>query len=549
MKSLISVLVFSLLLPVSSQASSSPVGYVDNIDSNGTVYGWAKDPDAPNTAIGVHVYTGSTFLGAVTASWFHDSVAGYHGFRFTLPENIRGQGPYPITVYGIDVVGGNPNAAIQNGNPYPTAIGLGNVSNNDNCREHDSGWPYQNGTMVGGRPNNNLAAYSAKAITSPNWQGQGLAWFQEGFGAIRINCAPRIGGAVSSIIWDNVEFIDSAAHGTALQYIEHDTLSGELYNPTEAGSNVEDSWAWYSTSLVNLRPLTAAQNPTDPITGSHLYRHGSSSSIQLLVTGSGVLNTKCRPAFWAPRSPYPQYGAYPKPANTIYTANLCRGNPRANPPTVPPNPPGYNANSAFYSDFGPKPFNTTPTTATHSVAAPDSLDNALYDGVDAITDFVMEKTIKLGVPGHAQLNNLMIFEGNLTIPADAPSPGDYQLALYPDHIRFHANAGSRTLIYNPATGAETNITTSPSGVTNSAVIAIGAGNRYAIGFYTRQPNTRMFWIQSSTQGANAYISFGCSTNQALTAGTIVPLTSYVLVGTLYDVETSLRELYGINPAP
>jgi hypothetical protein len=154
-------------------------------------------------------------------SGYHDSVAGSHGFRFTLPENIRAQGPYSIYVYGIDIVGGDPDVPIQNGNPYPTAVGYGNVSTNDNCRAHVSGWPYQKGKLAGGRPLNASTSYSAKAITSPAWQGAGILWFQAGYDSIRLTCAPRLAGAVSSLLWDNVEFIDSGAQGTALQYIEH----------------------------------------------------------------------------------------------------------------------------------------------------------------------------------------------------------------------------------------------------------------------------------------------------------------------------------------
>ena len=54
-------------------AQHTPIGYVDNIDSNGTVYGWAKDPDAPNTAINVDVYADAIYAGRVLANYYHAS--------------------------------------------------------------------------------------------------------------------------------------------------------------------------------------------------------------------------------------------------------------------------------------------------------------------------------------------------------------------------------------------------------------------------------------------------------------------------------------------
>ena len=76
-----------------------------------------------------------------------------------------------------------------------------------------------------------------------------MPWYQRGETAIQVTCAPRLAGAVSSIIWDNVEMIDSGGHGCGLQYILHDSYNGqgatELYNPTEAGSAADDSFSWY----------------------------------------------------------------------------------------------------------------------------------------------------------------------------------------------------------------------------------------------------------------------------------------------------------------
>jgi hypothetical protein len=529
-------LVIAALLSIAAgtYASQVPVGRVSNIDSNGTVYGWAKDPDAPNTPIRVDIWADNTiFCGSCTAKHYHDRVAQYHGFRFTLPEVAR-YGPHNIYVYGIDATG-DPNAAIQQGNPWPTTI---NVSSNDNCLQHASGAPYQTGpasaNLVGGRPLNKN--YTYKRLASALWTGTGVPWYQAGETAIRVTCAPRLAGAISSIIWDNVEMIDSGGHGSGLQYILHDNYNGqgatELYNPTEAGSAADDSFSWYSQSLVNLTPLFASVNRPDPITGSHIYQHRSSSSVQILQISGSSLHTKSRMAYWVPRSQYPVYGSYPKQVWTIYTKNLCRFNP--------PNPPGYNANSAFYSDY----FAGLATRALHYNALPDTLPANLYHNIEPISDCVIDKTITWGVVGHRNLNNVLRMRGIVTIGPNAPPTNDVQLPLYPDHIRFR-RTGAHTYTYNPATHVQTDVTNQPNIVVGpgaGAIIASGIGNRYAIASYSRQANVS----QTCSQGT--YITLQSSLHP-VPPGATFTLDSYVIIGTLSDVEASISSLYSINPPP
>jgi len=514
-------------------AQHTPIGYVDNIDSNGTVYGWAKDPDAPNTAINVDVYADAIYAGRVLANYYHDAVAGTHGFRMTLPENCR-YAAHNIYVYGIDVTG-DPNTHIQNGDPYPAVI---NVSSNDNCLEHSSGAPYQTGpasaSLVGGRPGNR--SYTYKRLSSTKWVGTGLPWYQSGDTTITATCAPRLAGAVSSIIWDNVEFVDSGGHGSALQYIFHDNYNGqgatELYNPTEAGSDGDDSFAYYSQSLVNLNPLSSAVNPPDPITGGHLYRHGSSSSIRLLQVAGGVMHTTSRIAYWVPRSQYSTYGTYPKPSWTIYTRNLCRINP--------PNPPGYNANAAFYSDYFPG----LATRAIHYNALPDTLPTNLYENIEPLSDCILDKTFSWGVTGHSNLNNVLKLHATITVGPNAPPTNDFQLPLYPDHLRFR-RTGAHTYTYNPATRQQTDVTN--NSVVNvapgaGAIIVSGIGNRYAIASYSRQASVS----QTCSQGT--YVTLESSL-YPVPPGTSFTLNSYVIAGTLTDVKASIDGLYSINPPP
>src|SRR5262245_40143674 len=87
------LLSLAFVIPLTMYAAE-PIGWVDNIDNNGTIYGWAKDPDLPNAPIAVHIYrdgnaySGGTFVGAAWADHFHDATVGSHGFRFTLPEEV-----------------------------------------------------------------------------------------------------------------------------------------------------------------------------------------------------------------------------------------------------------------------------------------------------------------------------------------------------------------------------------------------------------------------------------------------------------------------------
>jgi hypothetical protein len=104
--------------------SSSPIGWLDSIDSNGNALGWTLDPDRGSQAIAVHFYVdgpaggGGTFAGQTTANLSRpdvNQVTGYignHGFSFTVPAQYKDGLNHTLYVYGIDATG-NPNAPLS----------------------------------------------------------------------------------------------------------------------------------------------------------------------------------------------------------------------------------------------------------------------------------------------------------------------------------------------------------------------------------------------------------------------------------------------------
>lgn len=87
-----------------------------------------------------------------------------------------------------------------------------------------------------------------------------------------IRTTTRLAGAIDSVRWDGVEFIDSHDHGRQLQSAVNADVDGvfhaECYNPTEAGSVVD------------------ALGPK------------STSRLEFLEVKDGVLTTRTRMAFW-----------------------------------------------------------------------------------------------------------------------------------------------------------------------------------------------------------------------------------------------------------
>lgn len=120
-------------------------------------------------------------------------------------------------------------------------------------------------------------------------EGGGYGRYTVAANGIYVSASQRMAGAIDSVVWGNVEFINAWDHGRELQYavtVGKDGFpnEGECYNPTEAGSG-------------------------------HDLQQASTTSVLLAVKAAGnMLSTSVKPAFWM--IPGEQH-ANPTPACTV----------------------------------------------------------------------------------------------------------------------------------------------------------------------------------------------------------------------------------------
>lgn len=120
----------------SNQAiAHDPIGYLDSYSGGEgliNISGWARDDDAPNTGIEIHVYIGAPAGGAgaeghsgIYANKYRSDV-GNHGYSATIKTNKTGN--QNIYVYAINVGGGN-NVLIATGSVKITPREAPKISN------------------------------------------------------------------------------------------------------------------------------------------------------------------------------------------------------------------------------------------------------------------------------------------------------------------------------------------------------------------------------------------------------------------------------------
>lgn len=101
----------------------SPKGQYFPISSDGTIHGWAYDPDEPTQTIGIHFYIegiglSRTYLGYAPAdqsSCAHspnDPHGPGHCFLFHIPDSYRNGHRYAVFAYGLDRNSGRANAPL-----------------------------------------------------------------------------------------------------------------------------------------------------------------------------------------------------------------------------------------------------------------------------------------------------------------------------------------------------------------------------------------------------------------------------------------------------
>ncbi|MEA3207229.1 MAG: hypothetical protein QOE70_286 [Chthoniobacter sp.] len=110
-----------------------------------------------------------------------------------------------------------------------------------------------------------LLALDATGLAAPDAvlpTGEAVIRAPAGPSEIVITTTARLAGAIHSLTWQGREFIDSADHGRQLQSASNldfgTPITGESFNPTEAGSRLDGAGARSSSRLLFLRAETSA---------------------------------------------------------------------------------------------------------------------------------------------------------------------------------------------------------------------------------------------------------------------------------------------------
>lgn len=213
---IISLSIFQFYKPIGASAIFSPQGEARLNCSFGS--GWAFDPDNRESNVGILVFkNGPVGVGTQIITTSADknakeygvnspnlkqatSVDNRYGFFFYLPSSVRNNQAQSFWIYALDTSG-------------------------------------DAGTLLG---NQTLTCPNGDATISANSDGFPLT----------IKTTDRLAGAIDSLSWNGKEFVNSYDHGRQLQYMWQKDGLGECYNPTEAGTYLDDVGP-NSTSILN----------------------------------------------------------------------------------------------------------------------------------------------------------------------------------------------------------------------------------------------------------------------------------------------------------
>ncbi|HEY4264218.1 MAG TPA: hypothetical protein VGM72_02795 [Micropepsaceae bacterium] len=214
--------------------AAAPIGWLEAVQENGTVTGWALDPDNPAQPLTVNFYidggpgTGK-LLGTTVANAPRRDVngatgfAGDHGFSWTAPA-ISDDRVHRLSAYALEPSG--------SGGSNLTGSGvLLNVTEN----------------TILGTLNMAPGALEGAASIVDSFKGSPIV----------ITTANAFAGAIFSLTWNGKQFINNYDHGRELQSASFFDGYLECLNPTEAGSG-DDGQKLTSTS--RLLSLSAVGN-------------------------------------------------------------------------------------------------------------------------------------------------------------------------------------------------------------------------------------------------------------------------------------------------
>ncbi|MCL5667038.1 MAG: GPI anchored serine-threonine rich family protein [Patescibacteria group bacterium] len=104
-------------------SNSIPVGYVDQITSDGQIRGWAYDPDRPDESVEVHFYLDKPAGEGRLIGFTHTEkersdvneekkITGLHGFKWQIPTEVKDGQKHVIYAYAIDTANPSLNAKL-----------------------------------------------------------------------------------------------------------------------------------------------------------------------------------------------------------------------------------------------------------------------------------------------------------------------------------------------------------------------------------------------------------------------------------------------------
>ncbi len=221
-RSAVAVAIFLLFstLTVRSPLSATPIGYFDGIDGNGTAFGWAVDVAVPDRSIEItlfvdtHSFSSEPAIRADAEGARPDvnadrQIVGNHGFVAMIPASFRDGKSHRLFAFATGFDG---KIAELEGSPKQ---------------------------------------FQLPPLADRHLKGDGSI----SANGIAIATAARFGGAIASLRWNGIEFVDTQDHGREIQTAWQGNNAGECFNPTEAGS-ANDSIGLDTTSEVLSATLT-----------------------------------------------------------------------------------------------------------------------------------------------------------------------------------------------------------------------------------------------------------------------------------------------------